>query len=522
MTETGGSMDQRPADDCYALDILTALSSAPERVAVHWRGRAVQAGELAGRVADSVRNLRKLGIGPGSTVAVLVAPNSPDMLTVRYATHLLGGAVTYVRGTNPASTARELAPDEQLRILLDSSTQVLVADAENIGRARELSARAPGRFVVAEADAEPAAGVTAAAGVIPDLGELPPRDPRRLALISYTSGSTGKPKGICLSAGVVEARVRGLPADPDARLLAATPLSFVAGQIADAVLHAGGTVVLHEDFDAVQVVRAIAEHSITLTFMATPQLYQALEAVQAERTDLTSLRALIYTGVAASPTKLEEATRVFGPTLVQLYGSSESAGATILLPGDHDDPRLRSTAGRPFPGIGLKICDEVSGAELPVGEPGEVWLRSANLMDGYLNDPALTARTLRDGWYLTGDIGRLDEQGYLSLVDRVADTVKTDGVKVHPAVVEREIANLPGVANVAVYGVRDLENLEHVHAAVVVKPGAQLSPGDIRARISEVLSPVHAPEEIHFLDELPLGFSGKADKHLLRRLYPIG
>ncbi|MFF7638216.1 class I adenylate-forming enzyme family protein [Kitasatospora sp. NPDC008050] len=521
MTETGSAAQQPSAADCYALDILSALGATPDRVAAHWRGREVRAGALARSVVDTVQVLRKLGIGPGTTVAVLVAPNSPLMLTVRYATHLLGGAVMYVRGTNPGSTAYVLTPDEQLRILFDATAQVLFTDAENADRAAELAQRAPGRFTVAEGELAAASGFAPVAELIAGLGELPVRDPRQYALISFSSGSTGKPKGVCITTAVNDARARALPAEPGTRLLVATPLAFVVGGIADAVLLADGVVVLHEGFDAVQVARAIAEHGITLTFMATPHVYQTMAAVQAEGTDLATLKALIYTGVAAAPAKLAEAVQVFGPVLVQMYGSTEAGAVSILLPDGHYDPRLRATVGRPLPGVEISVRDAESGAELPAGEAGELWVRSGSLLDAYLGDPALTARTLRDGWFLTGDIGRLDEEGLLSLADRIADVVKIDGVKIYPAAVEREIATLPGVANVAVYGVRDLDNLEHVHAAVVLKPDAQLSHEEVSAHVQAALSAAHAPEETRFLDELPLGVSGKPDKRLLRELYPI-
>ncbi|MFD8600325.1 class I adenylate-forming enzyme family protein [Kitasatospora sp. NPDC059646] len=518
----------RPADDCYALAIVEALAADPDRTAVHWRGQDVPAGRLARRVADTVHALRKLGVGPGSTVAVLVSPNSPVMLTVRYAAHLLGGAVTYVRGTNPGSTAYVLSPDAQLRILFDSSAQVLFTDAENLARARQLADRAPGRFVLAEEGriSDDGAAPLAAdrAGLLAELGELPARDPEELALLSFSSGSTGKPKGVCVTTRVWERTVLGtlpLVGEPDPRLLVATPLSFVVGPVADAVLRLGGLVVLHEGFDAAQAVDAIARHGITRTFMATPHLYRTMEVVKAGGTDLSTLKALIYTGVMAAPAKLEEAAALLGPVLLQAYGSAEAGRISILLPGEHDDPRLRTTVGRPFPEVELRIVDQESGGELPAGEVGEVWVRSPNLMAGYLGDPALTSRVLQGGWYRTGDIGHLDEQGYLSLVDRVADVVKTDGVKIYPAVVEREIATLPGVADAAVYGIRDRDNLEHVHAAVVLKPGAQRDAAAIRARIGSVLTPVHAPEEIRFLDELPLGISGKPDKNVLRERFPL-
>ena len=532
MTGTGGAAERQSAADCYALDVLSALSAAPDRVAVHWRDRGIRAGELARSVVDTVRTLRKLDVGPGATVAVLVAANSPLMLTVRYATHLLGGAVVYVHGSNPGSTSWLLSADEQVRILLDTTAQVLFTDAENADRATELAGRAPGRFTVAEPEPEPepepgpepvpGARFPSAAELIAELGELPPRDPRGLAVVSFSSGSTGRPKAVCVSTRVNDAR-RGGPAAPGTRLLVATPLAFVAGAIADTVLLGDGMMVLHEDFDAVRVARAIAEHRITLTFMATPHLYRTTAAVRAEGADVATLRTLIYGGVAAAPAKLAESARVLGPVLAQVYGSTEAGGVSVLLPDGHDEPRLRSTVGRLLPGVEVKVCDAESdsGAELPVGEVGELWVRSASLFDGYLGDPALTARVLRDGWLRTGDIGWLDQEGNLSLADRIADVVKIDGVKIYPAAVEREIAALPGVANVAVYGVRDLDNLEHVHAAVALKPDASLSHEEIRARVGTALSAVHAPEETHFLDELPLSVSGKPDKRLLRGLYPI-
>jgi len=538
MTKTDSVAEPQSATDCYALDILSALSATPDRVAVHWRDREIRAGELARSVVDTVRTLRGLGVGPGTTVAVLVAANSPLTLTVRYATHLLGGAVIHVHGTNPGSTSYLLSPDEQVRLLLDATALVLFTDAENADRAAELAQRAPGRFTVAQAQDEdedededqdqdqaraqagPGTGFRPAAELVSELGELPVRDPRQLASITFSSGSTGKPKGVCISTRVDDAR-RGRPAAPGTRLLVATPLAFVAGAIADTVLLGDGTVVLHEDFDPVRVARAIAEHRINLTFMATPHVYRTMAAVRAEGTDVATLRTLIYGGVAAAPARLEEATRVFGPVLVQVYGSTEAGGVSVLLPGGHDDPRLRSTVGRLLPGVEVRIRDADSGAELPVGETGELWVRSASLLDGYLGDPALTARVLRDGWLRTGDLGRLDEEGHLSVADRIADVVKVDGVKVYPTTVEREIATLPGIAQVAVYGVRDPDNLEHVHAAVVLKPDARLSEDEIRAHVGAALSAVHAPEETLFLDQLPLGASGKPDKRLLRELNPI-
>lgn len=133
-------------------------------------------------------------------------------------------------------------------------------------------------------------------------------------------------------------------------------------------------------------------------------------------------------------------------------------------------------------------------------------------MDGYWADPALSMRTLRRGWYRTGDLGRIDERGCLSLLGRIADVVKTDGVLVHPAVVERRILTLPGIAQAAVFAVRDPDLVEHLKAAVVPRPGARIEAEDVRAHLAAGLGAGHVPEEVLILDALPLNAGGKPDK----------
>ncbi|MDH6566461.1 fatty-acyl-CoA synthase [Streptomyces sp. SAI-117] len=517
-----GAAQDLPADPGgYAARILARLVAAPDRTATHWRGRAATAGEFARAVAGVARTLQGLGVGPGSVVGILVAPNSPDTLIARYAAHLLGAAVTHLRSANPGSTAPVLPLDAQLRILVDTSVDVLFTDAENAGRAQELCARVNRRPAVTGFGVGAGGAVPAEPADLARLGPLTAADPSDLAAVVFTSGSTAQPKGIRLSVraweSVVAATAASLGTD-DPRLLVVTPLSHTAGPMADAVLAAGGTVVLHEEFDPARALRAVADHRITHTFMATAHLYGAVDHVRGEPADLSSLRQLIYSGSTAASARIEEAAKIFGPVLVQGYGTTEGGRITLLDPGEHMDPRLRTTVGRPFKETAVKICAPETGDELPAGHSGEVWVRSPHVMDGYLKDPGLTALVLRDGWYRTGDIGRVDAEGYLHLLDRVADMVKAEGVKIYPAVVEREIAALAGVANVAVYGVRDMDGIEHLHAAIVTKPGARVGPAEVRSRVGAALTAAHVPEEIRFLDELPLNDSGKPDKRRLRRL----
>ncbi|WP_405584646.1 class I adenylate-forming enzyme family protein [Streptomyces sp. NBC_01190] len=513
----------------YVAEILAVLTADPDRTVLRRHGEPVSAGEFADAVAGAVQVLRGLGVGPGTMTGILVAPNSPDMLGARYAAHLLGGAVCYLGTTNPGSAKRLLPIEGQLEILRNTGATVLFTDTENASRAQELAESLTGSLVltgfgVDVAEAVPVTPVPAAELGDPAEAQVAV-DEQDVAVVAFTSGSTGRPKGIRLSNRAwhsIVAMNRSLMLEADhPRILVTTPLSHTVAPMADAVLMARGVVVLHEEFEPGAVLREIAEQRITRTFMATEHLYRLLDHPDTRTTDLTTLWLLIYAGSAAAPARVADAVETFGTRLSQAYGASEGGPITRLNPVEHLEPRLHSSVGRPFAGVEVKVCAPETGAEIKIGDTGEVWFRSPHMMDCYWGEPELTAKVLRDGWIRTGDIGRLDEEGYLYLVDRMADVVKTKGVKVHPAVVEREILTLPGVAHAAVFGIRDADNIEHLHAAVVLRPGAPTTVEQIRAHVTEALSAVHAPEQIAVLDELPLNSAGKPDKPRLRALRTV-
>ncbi|CCH29450.1 AMP-binding protein [Actinosynnema sp. NPDC047251] len=503
----------------YAARVLSALVADPDRVALHWRGRGVTAREVTDAVAGIADTLRRLDIGQGDVVGVMVAPNSPDMLTARYAAHLVGAAVCYVRSTNPGSADPVLSEEEQLRILLDTRARGLFTDTGNEDRAKRLVDRARGLVALVGFDLDPAGATAVASADRANLAPAAAWDPAALAVIGFTSGSTGRAKGISLQARAWESTVVATEesiTEPDPAILVTTPLSHTVAPMADAVLARGGVVVLHEETRPGPVLDALRQHRITRTFVATPHLYELLDHSRTAPADLSSLRLLIYSGSPAAPARIAEAARAFGPVLVQGYGTSECGRITFLGPGDHFDETVLSSVGHPFPEIEVEVREPGSDRAVAVGETGEVCVRSPHVMREYWADPARTSRVLRDGWYRTGDIGRLDERGYLYLLDRIADVVKADGVKVYPAVVEREIQSIPGVAHAAVYGVRDEDNAEHVHAAIVLRPGARVGVDEVRERVRTALSAAHAPEHVRLLDALPLNGSGKPDKARLR------
>jgi fatty-acyl-CoA synthase len=195
---------------------------------------------------------------------------------------------------------------------------------------------------------------------------------------------------------------------------------------------------------------------------------------------------------------------------------TEAMAISTLGPPAHRNPKLLTTVGLPLPVVQLGIRDPRTGEDLPAGQSGEICVRSPFLMDGYWRDPEATAQTLRGGWLHTGDIGYLDDEGYLHLVDRLARMIKTRGVKVYPATIEDVLLAQPTVAQAAVYRAVDTDQVEHVYAAVEPRRGATIDPAELRVQVERKLSATHAPVRIIVLDALPLLDSGKPDERRLR------
>ncbi|MFE2043162.1 class I adenylate-forming enzyme family protein [Streptomyces sp. NPDC059477] len=505
----------------YVAELLSTLAKEPDKPVLHFRGSRITGGAHLRSVTGIHRTLLDCEVGHGTVVGVLAAPNSPEILAVRHAAHLLRAAVGHLRSTNPGSSAAMLSVDDQLDILRSTGAAVLYADVETTDRAVELARRARIPLI--------GPGMHGARKVVPGGAPGPavpvPWSPRDLAAIAFTSGSTGRPKGIRKSRRSWDSVVYGTIAQgreaERITALVGTPLSQTVAQLADAALIDGGSLVLLEEFGPDAWIQAVNEHAVTRSFMATSHLYLLLDRLEerglrdAEAAGLTSLCRLDYAGSPAAPARIAEAVQMFGPILFQQYGTSETARISFLAPKDHTDDASVATVGRPYPGVEIGICDLESGSALGDGEVGEVRVRSPHVMDGYL-DEVLTSRVLRDGWYHTGDIGYRDERGYLHLLDRMADMVKIDGVKVYPTVVERAMLTLPGITQAVVYGLLGKDGLEHLHASITLRPGASVSIDEVRGHLGDILTPTHVPDQVLILDEVPLNAAGKPDKPRLR------
>ncbi|MFJ2866662.1 AMP-binding protein [Kitasatospora sp. NPDC087314] len=496
--------------------ILRSLSADPGRPAVITPdGVEITAGDFAAASYRLAHELVARGVTRGDTVTLLTG-NTAEALSARYAAGLAGARVVNLYEGMSTPVLAE--------IVASVDTTVLLVDAERFAGAAELlplidvptvlrlgpGPAAVGEDVIAASAHRPAEPPAVRIGPDDDLG------------IRHTGGTTGIPKGIVSRHGTYRGVFdvpfgRGGSTDEPPRFLAATSLAHLAGIYSDLTLHHGGTVVLQRTFDPGEVLAAVERERITALWVLPPLLYQLLDHPAIGRTDLSSLRQIWYGGCAASPTRIREALKVFGPVLVGVYGMSEAQLISLLGPEEHD--RIAQggqvPVGRPFPGVEVEIRAE-DGTALPAGEQGAVHIRSAGLMAGYWKRPDLTAEVLRDGWLHTGDVGHLDADGYLYLSDRVKDLIIVVGGHVYPSEVEDLLLTHPAIARCAVFGVRDAQEAEHVHVAVVPAPGQQPELADIQAFVTARKGRIYAPEALHLVAEIPLTSVGKPDKKRLR------
>ncbi|MFF2080229.1 AMP-binding protein [Kitasatospora sp. NPDC058162] len=505
--------------------ILRSLASDPGRRAVTTAdGAEITAGDFAATTYRLAHELLARGVTRGSTVTLLTG-NTPEALAARYAAGLAGARVVNLYDGMSAPVLAE--------ITASVDTTVLLVDAERYAGAAELLplidvpavlTLGPGPDGTTGPDAGQGIGedVIAASADRPATDPAVPVGPDDDLGIRHTGGTTGIPKGILSLHGPYRSAFDApygapRPAGEDLRLLAATSLAHLAGVLSDLTFHHGGSVVLQRAFDPAEVLAAIERERITDLWVLPPLLYQLLDHPALARTDLSSLRRVSYGGCAASPTRIREALKVFGPVLVSGYGMSEAQNIAVLGPHEHDrtGPGGQVPVGRPLPGVEVQIR-AADGTVLPVGEQGEVHVRSATLMAGYWKQPELTAKVLREGWLDTGDIGYFDADGYLYLADRLKDLIIVVGGHVYPTEVEDLLLTHPAIAQCAVYGVRDDQQAEHVHAAVVPAPGHRPQLDDVRAFVTANKGRIYAPEALHLVDAIPLTSVGKPDKKRLR------
>lgn len=449
--------------------------------------------ELLDLVRAGAAHLADLGIGAGDVVALKLT-NRVEFVVLLFAAWRLGATITPV---NPALTDSEVA-----RQVDDSGAKLQVIEdcAHPIGDVPALA--------ISDLHREPRHDAPA-----------PVVDSALLALLIYTSGTTGVPKGVMLDHANLEAMTAmgrdALEVGPEDRCLLILPLFHVNGIVVSILtpLLVGASVVIADRFNPHTFFDTVEQERPTF-FSAVPTIYSMLAALPEDvRPDTSSVRFAVCGAAPASAELLARFEDRFGFPLIEGYGLSEATcGSTINPVGG---PRKAGTVGLPFPGQELRIVG-ADGNPVPPGENGEVTVRGANVMRGYLGRPDDTAAVIKDGWLTTGDLGHLDEDGYLTIVGRSKEMIIRGGENIYPREIEDVLAGDPAVLEVAVIGLPDKKWGEVVVAFVQARPGATVDVEGLKSRCQEQLSGYKRPTAIHVLDALPKNSVGKLDKRALR------
>jgi long-chain acyl-CoA synthetase len=460
--------------------------------------------EFNAAAARTATFLERAGIEPGDRVGIML-PNIPAFAVVYYAIMRRGAIAVPM---NPLLKDREVE-----YYLSNTGAKALFATPAF----REAATKG-----AAAAGAQPwLVDDVTLAELAADLPEQPApveRDDSDTAVVLHTSGTTGKPKGAELTHGGLrrnaEVAVRTLTKiGPDDVVMGCLPLFHVFGLTCglNAAVTVGAALTLIPRFDAAKVMQVIERDGVTV-FEGVPTMYSALLGVADDFPSATaSLRVCVSGGAALPVQVLTDFQKALGCTVLEGYGLSETSPAACFNHPDRE--RKPGSIGTPIEGVEMRIVDP-NGAEVSRGEPGEIQIRGHNVMKGYWNLPEATAEAISpDGWFSTGDIGKVDDDGYFYVVDRKKQMIIRGGLNIYPREIEEVLYEHPAVAEACVVGIPDDSLGEEVGAAVVLKDGAHTEPEDLRAFVKERVAAYKYPRRVWLVNALPKGPTGK----ILRR-----
>ena len=490
---------------------------------VVFEGRVEPADAFFRRYLRSAAALAELGIGPGDVVALMLR-NGPAALELTLATRWIGAQWCPV---NWHYRSAEVA-----QILQDSGARVFIAHADLLAGLDGLDLQRVRTFAMApEGDAAPAAPAASTfatwdryrdATHAPDPEPRPPR-----GAMFFTSGTTGRPKGIRRDASTPEQVARGREVlrhvsgfGPDMRALVSAPLYHSApNSYSIGASLENATLFIERRFDAEATLRLIERHRITHAYLV-PTMYVRmlrLPAAVRARHDISSIRFVASTGSPCAPQVKRAMIEWWGPVIHEAYGASELGYMTRL--DSEEALRKPGSAGKPLPGVTIRILDD-EGREKPRGEAGLIHVRQPAYPDfTYAGNAEARARMERDGLLTMGDVGYLDDDGFLFIVDRSADLVISGGVNIYPAEIEAVLQLMPGIADCAVFGVPDAEFGEALLAVVEPVAGATIDAEAVRSFVGARLAGYKVPPHVVFRDDMPREDTGKIFKRKLREPY---
>jgi len=494
-----------PVDLIYA-----ARTRAPDAIAVETPHQTLTYADLIDRVDALAAGLQALDPAPGSRVAVC-ARN-----TIEHLISLL--AVMAAEKAWVPLNPRDVRDELDARLAATRPTVVIIDED-----CRD-QITPPDATVIIGQGGDAGAGDTVAGIVDRERGRSPARGRRgteETQAIKFTGGSSGRPKGVLqpYRAWLTGATcmIHGLGLGPRDRYLIAAPLTHGTSCYVTPILAVGGTLVLGEGgLNPAAVLDALAARAITTTFIPPTMIYMMLAELGGTARAFPALRRLIYGGAPMPPDRIAAAQHAFGPVLATNYGQTEAPQVvTYLGPEEMTDPRNLASVGRASLLTRIAIMDE-EGKPVGAGVEGEVVVKGALVMSGYLDMPEVTAETLAGGWLHTGDGGVLDQRGYLFLKDRLRDVIISGGFNVYPSDVEAAMVRHPAVYECVVFGIPDDKWGEAVQVAVQLEPGVEAGEDDIIAFAKRALGSVKAPKRVHFYDDLPRSGVGKVLRREVR------
>ncbi|RTL64150.1 MAG: AMP-dependent acyl-CoA synthetase [Pseudonocardiaceae bacterium] len=483
-------------------------------------GRVLSYGDVQDLSHAVARALRRSGVAPGDKVGIL-SGNDPVAFACVFGIARAGAVWCPINPRNEAAENRELLDLFECKALLFTRAYAGVVDA--------VAATLPALDVLVCLDAE-LPGIPALqdwldrAGTVTGPVEVDP--PGDVVMIVGTGGTTGRPKGVVLSGRSLETMtaitLMSYPFEGRPAYLALAPLTHAAGVLCFPVMALGGRIVVMPRPDLGEFLGLVEREHVTHTFLPPTLIYMLLDHPDLDGTDMSSLQCLFYGAAPMSTARLADAITRIGPVLGQLFGQSEAPMmVSTMAPADHLHPagtlatERFSSAGRPTPLVTVAIMAE-DGTILPRGERGEIVVRSSLVMDGYHRNPEATAEASRFGWHHTGDIGFLDAENWLYIVDRAKDMIITGGFNVYSAEVEQLLAAHPSVRECAVVGLPDEKWGERVVAVVELHPGAAATEDELVTFAKQRVGSVKAPKQVLTWTDLPRSTVGKVVKTEIR------
>ncbi|NTW88027.1 MAG: long-chain fatty acid--CoA ligase [Desulfobulbaceae bacterium] len=480
----------------------------PDKTAIIFEDQSTTYAQLSQKVNQLASGIEQMGIKKGDRLALFM-PNTPEFLMIYFAAQKLGAIVVALNVL--------LVKNEVQYILRDCGARLIFAGKDQVEQVPMDAVESLEQLILVEGDGNDDRHLNRIFDESVTTFKTLDMEGDDPAAILYTSGTTGFPKGATLTHLNVLANINSTIYHTEIKekdvLHLFLPLFHCFGQnfIMNSSVKKGATLVMHKRFEPGPVAEAIKKYKVTM-FFAVPTIYIYLLNMKDEELDLSSVR-YFFTAAAAMPREVADSWQAkYNKPIHDGYGLTECSPFASY---NHDFKHKPGSIGHPVINCEMKIVDDAGNPVAP-GEWGEICIKGPNVMKGYWNKPEETAKAIRNGWLLTGDVGTQDKDGDYAIVDRVKDMINSAGNNIYPTEIENHLYGHPAIREVAVFGMHDDIKGEFVKAAIVLRPGATLEPEEIIEFCQTKMAKYKIPKQIQFVDELPKSATGKILKRVLR------